>query len=91
MNLMSSTAVSMAGNVLSTCSIRTPFSNGVYFFGSKVSVCAIPPAIQSTMTASAVAREGGVCPLTSTGSRPASAASVPAAVAPMNPRRLTRR
>ena len=53
--LMLSTAVSMLGNVLSTRSVRTPGSNGVYRFGSQVSVCAIPPAIHNTMTASAVA------------------------------------
>ncbi len=31
-----------------------PFVKGVYFFGSKVSVCGIPPAIQSKITVSAV-------------------------------------
>ena len=55
--LMWSTAVSMAGNVLNMRSVRTPGSNGVYRFGSQVSVCAIPPAIHNTMTASAVASE----------------------------------
>ena len=30
-----------------------PFVKGVYFFGSKVSVCGIPPAIQSKITVSA--------------------------------------
>src|SRR6185436_5876246 len=52
--LMLSTAVSIAGNVLRTFFDSSPFSNAVYRFGSNVSVCAIPPAIQSTMTASAV-------------------------------------
>ena len=32
-----------------------PLVNGVYLLGSKVSVCAIPPAIQSKITVSAVA------------------------------------
>jgi hypothetical protein len=47
-SLMPSTAVSMAGNVLSTSDDFNPFSNGVCRFGSNVSVCAIPPAIQRT-------------------------------------------
>src|SRR5262245_26630174 len=90
--LMWSTAVSMAGNVLSTCSVRTPGSNGVYFFGSHVSVCAIPPAIQSTTTESAVAFETRpCCACSGCGSRPTSAASVAPAVAPMNARRPTSR
>ena len=65
----------------------TPGAKGVYRFGSKVSVCAMPPAIHRTITASAVAFRCG--PATSRGSRPTSAASVAAAVAPMKPRRLT--
>jgi len=81
--------VLIVGNVLSTSSTRTPGANGVYRFGSKVSVCAIPPAIHNTITASAVAGFRGAC-RTSAGARPTSADSVPAAVAPMNPRRLTR-
>src|SRR5438105_9063451 len=52
---MLSTAVSMAGNVLRTLSGDIPFSYGVYFLGSNVSVWAIPPPIQRTMTESAVA------------------------------------
>ena len=51
---MPSTAVSIDGNVLSTCSGRRPRSNGVYRFGSKVSVCAIPPPIHRTIRVSAV-------------------------------------
>src|SRR5438874_4662641 len=53
-SLMLSTTVSICGNVLSTCSGFNPRSNGTYRFGSKVSVCAIPPAIQRTITVSAV-------------------------------------
>src|SRR6185437_4785155 len=77
------------GNVLSTCAVGTPGLNGVYLFGSHVSVCAIPPAIHRTITASAVAG-GAVAARTSSGSPPISAASDPAAVVPMNPRRLIR-
>jgi hypothetical protein len=40
--------------VLSTEFASIPFSNGVYFFGSNVSVCAMPPAIQRRITVSAV-------------------------------------
>src|SRR3954447_1621404 len=54
----------------------------------------MPPAIHSTMTASAVGRGGGVPawedPHAGTGSRPTSADTVAAAVAPMNPRREIR-
>ena len=71
--LILSTTVSIAGKVLSTRSVRTPGSNGVYRFGSNVSVCAMPPAIHSTMMESAVA--SGPAARTSCGSRPASAAS----------------
>src|SRR5438270_2661312 len=85
---MLSTAVSILGKVLNTFSVRTPGSKGVYLLGSKVSVCAIPPAIQRTITASAVA--GGAAAWTISGSRPISAVSVAPAVAPINPRRLTR-
>src|SRR5438552_1762944 len=85
---MLSTAVSMLGNVLNTFSVRTPGSKGVYLLGSNVSVCAIPPAIQRTMTASAVAL--GAAAWTNCGSRPISAARVAPAVAPINARRLTR-
>ena len=53
-SLMLSTFVSIDGNVLRTPFDSTPGVKGVYFFGSKVSVCAIPPAIQRTMTVSAV-------------------------------------
>src|SRR5690606_20264858 len=41
-------------NVLNTRFESSPFSNGVYRFGSKVSVWAIPPAIHNRMTVSAV-------------------------------------
>src|ERR1044071_1450773 len=51
---MPSSDVGNDGNVLSTLLLLIPFSNGVYFFGSNVSVCAIPPAIQSNITVSAV-------------------------------------
>ncbi len=88
-NLMLSTAVGMLGNVLRTFSTGTPGSNGVKRLGSNVSVCAMPPAIQSTMTASAVAVVGLACDACSRGSRPTRADSVAAAVAPMKPRRLT--
>src|SRR5438128_1815486 len=53
-SLMLSTTVSICGNVLNTCSRFSPRSNGVKRFGSKVSVDAMPPAIQRTMTVSAV-------------------------------------
>ena len=91
-NFMWSTAVSIVGKVLSTWSTFTPGANGVYFFGSNVSVCAMPPAIQSTITASAVAAGAASCCAARRvcGSRPTSAPSVAAAVAPMNPRRLMR-
>jgi hypothetical protein len=39
--------------VLNTLLAFIPFSNGVNFLGSKVSVCAMPPAIHSRMTVSA--------------------------------------
>src|SRR5687768_12921933 len=48
-----SSAVGCALKVLSTELACIPFSKGVYFFGSKVSVCAIPPAIHSRITVSA--------------------------------------
>jgi hypothetical protein len=41
-------------NVLSTLLPSIPFSKGVYRLGSNVSVWAIPPAIQSRMTVSAL-------------------------------------
>ena len=47
----------------------------------------MPPAIHSTITASAVVFFGAWAEARSTGSVPASAASVAAAVAPMKPRR----
>ena len=40
-------------DVLSTLLDSMPFSKGVYFLGSKVSVCAIPPAIHKRITVSA--------------------------------------
>jgi hypothetical protein len=40
--------------VLSTSLAIIPLENGVNFFGSKVSVCDIPPAIQSRITVSAL-------------------------------------
>src|ERR1700728_1352561 len=84
-----STDVRIAGNVLSTSAVGTPGLNGVYFFGSHVSVCAIPPAIHSTIVESAVAT-GAAAARTSSGSPPISAASEAAAVVPINPRRLIR-
>src|SRR5688500_17696633 len=51
---MLSTTVSIEGKVDSTLFGESPTSKGVYFFGSNVSVCAMPPAIQRTMTLSAV-------------------------------------
>src|SRR5436190_707210 len=45
----------MLGNVLRNASGAIPFSNGVYRFGSNVSVWAMPPAIHRTITVSAVA------------------------------------
>src|SRR6266700_7340822 len=53
LNLIPSTTVSMEGNVERTAFDSSPFSNAVYFFGSNVSVCAMPPAIQRMITASA--------------------------------------
>ena len=41
--------------VLNTSFAIMPLEKAVYLFGSKVSVCAIPPAIQSKITVSAVA------------------------------------
>jgi hypothetical protein len=81
--------VSIAGKVLSTSLIGTPGANGVYRLGSNVSVLAIPPAIQRTITASAVAFAGACAARSSCGSRPTNAPSVAAAVAPMKPRRLS--
>jgi hypothetical protein len=52
-NLIPSTLVGMLGNVESTAFDSTPLLNGVYRFGSNVSVCAMPPAIHRTMTQSA--------------------------------------
>ena len=53
----------MAGKVLKTAFDSRPFSNGVYRFGSKVSVCAMPPAIHNTTRQSAVAGwAGGMAP-----------------------------
>src|SRR5690606_16383891 len=40
--------------VVSTEVAAMPASKGVYFFGSKVSVCAMPPAIHKRITLSAV-------------------------------------
>ena len=77
----------MLGNVLSTRSVRTPGANGVYRLGSNVSVCAMPPAIQRTITASAAAFEAGRG--VSAGSCPQRADKVAAAVAPTNPLRLS--
>ena len=48
-----STAVGTEGNVLSTLFASRPLENAVYFFGSKVSVCGIPPAIHNRITVSA--------------------------------------
>ena len=53
-NRTPSTAVGMLGKVESTPFGSMPFSKGAYRFGSNVSVCAMPPAIQSTITVSAV-------------------------------------
>ena len=50
-----SIAVGIAGNVLITSATASPGSNGLYFLGSNVSGAAMPPAIQSTMIASAFA------------------------------------
>ena len=49
-----STAVGTLGKVLKTLLLSTPLVYGVYAFGSKVSVWAMPPAIQSRITESAV-------------------------------------
>src|SRR5438105_9651288 len=51
---MLSTTVSICGKVLRTWSGLRPRSKAVYFFGSKVSVWAMPPAIHNTITVSAV-------------------------------------
>jgi hypothetical protein len=67
--------------VLNTRVPSIPFSNGVYRLGSNVSVCAIPPAIQSRITASAEGfRTGLVHPSSkpATGAPAANAASVAA-------------
>src|SRR5689334_11715164 len=50
---MPSSEVGNDGNVLSTALLLIPFSKGVYFFGSNVSVCAMPPAIHNNITVSA--------------------------------------
>src|SRR5690554_5454396 len=52
---MPSKAVGTDLKVLSTRLESSPFSKGVYRLGSKVSVCAIPPAIHRRITVSAVA------------------------------------
>src|SRR5678815_523763 len=44
----------MLGNVLNSSLGDIPFVKGVCPLGSNVSVCAMPPPIQSTMTVSAV-------------------------------------
>lgn len=51
--LIPSNAVGTDLKVLKTLFAGIPFLNGVYRFGSNVSVCAIPPAIQSRITVSA--------------------------------------
>src|SRR5690606_16951903 len=53
-NSIPSNAVGIDLNVLKTLLESSPFSYGVYRFGSKVSVCAIPPAIHKRITESAV-------------------------------------
>src|SRR5260370_1110278 len=58
---MLSTAVSIAGKVLSTSFDFNPFSYGEKRLGSNVSVCAMPPAIQSTITVSAGVVTVGSC------------------------------
>src|SRR5947208_1466494 len=55
-----STLVGIDRNVDMTALASMPFSNGVYFFGSHVSVWACPPAIQSRIMASAVALGAGL-------------------------------
>src|SRR4051812_12280417 len=76
---MSSTAVSMLGNVERTPFGSIPLSYAVNFFGSNVSVCAIPPAIQSTITVSAVGLIfGSASAAKSLGARADRAASVAA-------------
>ena len=42
------------GKVLKTLLLSTPLEYGTNAFGSNVSVCAIPPAIQSNITVSAL-------------------------------------
>ena len=53
-NCMPSNAVGRDGKVLNTLLPSIPFLKGVYFLGSKVSVCAMPPAIHNNITVSAV-------------------------------------
>src|SRR5579864_3210275 len=76
--LIPSTAVSMEGKVESTSLERIPARNGWYGLGSKVSVWAIPPAIQRRMTRSAVALMGSLAaaPRSSRGAPAARADSV---------------
>ena len=52
---MPSKAVGNEGKVLNTTFDSIPFLKGVYFLGSKVSVWAIPPAINNNITVSAEA------------------------------------
>src|SRR2546421_7651262 len=76
---MLSTAVGIELNVLSTALDGVPGAYGVNRFGSNVSVAAIPPPIQSTITASAVgATFGPFWAITSLGNPAANAESVAA-------------
>src|SRR5580693_3470097 len=83
--LMLSTTVSMLGKVLRTLSEARPVSYGVYFLGSNVSVCAMPPAIQSRITESA--RGSILGPAKRRASLPVKAASVAPTEARMKSRR----
>ena len=75
---MLSTAVSIVGNVLKTWFEFIPFSNGANRLGSNVSVCAIPPAIHSRMTVSAVGStfDGTVSQITPTATSTSGGSSV---------------
>ena len=53
-NEIPSRTVGTLGKVERTRFPSIPFSKGVYFLGSNVSVCAMPPAIHSNITVSAV-------------------------------------
>ena len=94
-NLMLSTAVSIAGNVLSTCSIvharrERRVALRIERLGLR-HAAGHPQHDHGVGGRGLLCGAGGLPPAAERGSRPTSAASVAAAVAPMKPRRLSAR